>query len=109
LIHPVVKENSMERPYTVALHGGGALPAAQKIAAEVGFITALERSLGDPGQVEQSYRAAAAAAQAKAMEPLAHRWVQAYAAAAQDTIRAHRIGADARFELRLTRAASGPD
>lgn len=95
----------MERPYTVALHGGGALPAAQRIAAEIGFITAIERTLGGPQHVAESYRAYLAVEAQEGARDLARRWSQAYEAAARDAVGAQHIAADARFELRLTGGA----
>lgn len=97
----------MERPYTVALHGGAALPAAQRIAAEIGFITAIERALGGPHRVAESYRAYLAVEQQQATRDLARRWSQAYEAAARDAAGAQRIAVDARFEVRLAGDAGG--
>ena len=97
----------MERTYTVALHGGAALPAARRIAAEIGFITAIERTLGGPRHVAESYRAYLANGAHRAGADLAQRWAQAYEAASRDAAGAQGIGDGARFELRLTDGEPG--
>lgn len=98
----------MERPYTVALHGGEALPAPQRIAAEVGFIVAIESALGGPHRVAESYRAYLTVHAADATAELARRWSQACESATREAIDSQHIGADASFEVKLAGVAGQP-
>ncbi|HZY18243.1 MAG TPA: hypothetical protein VFE82_07155 [Ramlibacter sp.] len=79
----------MERTYSVALEDGRALPAPERIAAEVRFIRALQVTLGDPDQVVATYRAWMEAWESQAQDvdrgtaALAVRWPDAYGRASQ--------------------------
>ena len=101
----------MDRPYTVALHDCKVLPGPERIAAECRFISALERTLGDPGEVAATYRAwvIASEVQADALDrttaALAVRWPQAYQVAANAALTGVRGVEDTGFEIKLARPA----
>jgi hypothetical protein len=58
----------MDKPYSIALQGIDALPAAEKIAAEVRFVKSIERSLGSAEVVVLVYRAWLEASESEATE-----------------------------------------
>jgi hypothetical protein len=75
-------------PYIIKLDcERGTITATERIEAEVRFIAAIERSLGDAEHVVAAYRAWAAAADTQANEldvetaALAHCWCSAYESA----------------------------
>lgn len=98
----------MDKPYSVALQGVEGLPAAERIAAEVRFIKALERSFGSAEAVVEVYRAWREASDSDASElsaetsSLAVKWPKAFDMAQHAGLK--NIGAsDAHFELCLER------
>ena len=101
----------MDRPYTVALQDGKVLPGPERIAAECRFISALERTLGDPGEVVATYKAwiTANEAQADAMDrttaALAVRWPKAYQVATNTALAGVYGVEEPAFEIRLARPA----
>ena len=101
----------MERPYTVALQDGKVLPGPERIAAECRFISALERTLGDPQEVVATYRAwiTASESPADAMDrttaALAVRWPKAYQRAAHAGLNGVEGIEGAAFDLQLARQA----
>ena len=97
----------MERQYTVALQDGRVLPAPDRIAAEIRFVSALERALGEPQVVADTLRAWQVASHARADEldpPTAERAVR-WPAAYDQAVRAGLAGLkgleQAGFEVRL--------
>jgi hypothetical protein len=71
-------------PYVIKLNCHNALPAPERIAAEVRFAAALERSLGEPDAVVDAYSAWTTTGRSQASqlppptESLAARWCSAY-------------------------------
>jgi hypothetical protein len=104
-----LREISMHRPYTVALHDSRALPAPERIAAEVRFISALERTLGDPDEVVTTYKAWITANESQANEvdrttaALAVRWPVAYQVATQAGLSGVHGTEEIAFDIRLAR------
>ena len=102
----------MNSPYSVSLQRFEALPASDRIAAEIRFAKELERSLGSGEAVAEVYRAWCNTAEADASKlsaatsPLAVKWPKAFDAAQRAGLK--NIGeGDAHFELRLERPAHG--
>lgn len=101
----------MDRPYMVALQDSKVLPGPERIAAECRFISALERTLGNPDTVAAMYRAWITANewQADAMDrttaALAVRWPKAYQLAAQAGLQGVSGVEEPAFEIRLARPA----
>jgi hypothetical protein len=98
----------MDKPYCVSLQGMEGLPAAEKISAEVRFITAIERALGGADAVVEVYRAWREASENEATEvrketwALATQWAKAFETAQRSGLK--NIGeGDAHFELQLAR------
>lgn len=98
----------MHTPYSVSLQGVEALPATERIAAEIRFVNELERGLGSEEAVAEVYRAWCDAAEAEASErsastsSLAVKWPKAFNAAQRAGLK--NIGeGDGHFELRLER------
>jgi hypothetical protein len=100
----------MERQYTVALQDGKVLPGPERIAAEVRFISALERTLGDPQEVVAAYSAWIAASESQANEidrttaALAVRWPEAYERATRAGLHGVHGIEQAEFDVKLARA-----
>lgn len=99
----------MERRYTVALQDGHVLPAPERIAAEIRFVSALERALGEPDAVAETLRAWQAASESQADEidkPTAERavrWPGAYEQAARAGLAGVYGLREASFEVKLAR------
>ena len=55
VLAPLDWQSWVPQPYTAQLLGWPDLPAAARIAAEVRFISELERRLGGPAAVEQAF------------------------------------------------------
>lgn len=97
----------MERQYTVALKDGRALPAPDRIAAEIRFVSALERVLGEPDIVAETLRAWQVASEAQAGQidqPTAERavrWPAAYDQAVRAGLAGLRGLDQAGFEVKL--------
>lgn len=103
----------MERQYTVALQADQGLPALERIAAEIRFVSALERVLGEPAAVADTLRAwqTAGASQADEIDkPTAERAVR-WPAAYDQAVRAGLAGVqdlqEASFEVKLARSGTG--
>jgi hypothetical protein len=100
----------MNKPYTVALEDAGSVPSAQRISAEVRFITALERALGSAEDVACVYRAWVDASENQASDvdaesaQLAVRWPRAFDTARQAGMREIGELPEAHFIVRLERA-----
>ncbi len=100
----------MTKPYTVALEDARSVPMAQRILAEVRFITALERALGSAEDVARVYRAWVDASQNQASDvdadsaQLAVRWPRAFDTARQAGMREIGELPEAHFTVRLERA-----
>ena len=103
-------ESGMIKPYTVALEDAGSVPSAQRISAEVRFITALERVLGTAEDVANVYRAWLDASENQAIDvdaesaQLAVRWPRAFDTARQAGMREIGEMPEAHFTVRLERA-----
>jgi hypothetical protein len=103
-------ESWMTKPYTVALENAGAVPSAQRISAEVRFITALERAFGSADDVARVYRAWVDASENQASDvdaesaQLAVRWPRAFDTARQAGMREIGELPEAHFTVRLERA-----
>jgi hypothetical protein len=102
----------MNKTYSVSLQGVEALPATERIAAEIRFIKELERSLGSEDSVVEVCRAWRDAGESEAGElspetsSLAVKWPKAFNAAQRAGLK--NIGeGDAHFELHLERQAAG--
>lgn len=99
----------MERQYTVALRADQVLPAPERIAAEIRFVSALERALGEPAAVADTLRAWQAASESQADEidkPTAERavrWPSAYDQAVRAGLAGVQGLRDAIFEVKLAR------
>lgn len=97
----------MVRPYSVALQTEDGLPAPERIAAEVRFISALEQALGDPEEIVETYQAWVLASESQASDidaasaALAVRWPRAYQVAAHAGLTGIFGIQDARFEVKL--------
>ena len=104
----------MDRPYQVALQDGEVLPGPERIAAEIRFISALERTLGGAGEVCATYLAWVDASESQADELDAEtagravRWPQAYQAAARAGLHGVHGLHGAHFEVRLRRGPGVP-
>lgn len=101
----------MHTLYSVSLQGVEALPAAERIAAEIRFVKELERGLGTDAGIVDVYRAWCDAAEAEASElsagtaSLAAKWPKAFNAAQRAGLK--NIGeGDAHFELHLARQSA---
>ncbi len=98
----------MDKPYSVALQGIDGMPSNERIAAEVRFIKALEKSLGSADAVVAVYRAWLDASECDATEltaetsSLAVRWPKAFDVAQRAGLKNVGEG-DAHFELHLQR------
>lgn len=82
----------MDRPYTVALRDGKALPTAERIQAECRFITALEAALGTPDAILATYTAWTQANESQGeigpqIASMAARWRTAYRRACEAGMR----------------------
>ena len=99
----------MNKPYTVALDDAGSVPSAQRISAEVRFITALEKALGTAEDVVRVYRAWVDASENQASDvdaasaQLAMRWPRAFDTARQAGMREIGELPEAHFTVRLDR------
>lgn len=96
----------MDRPYVVSLEHLTALPAAEKISAEMRFIKELDKSLGGSDSVVVTFMAWKEACECDAAElsndvaSLAVKWPKAFEAAQRAGLA--KIGeSDAYFELQL--------
>lgn len=99
----------MDRPYQVALQDGEVLPGPERIAAEIRFISALERTLGGAWEVCATYRAWVDASESQADEldadtaARAVRWPQAFQNATRAGLQGVHGLRDASFHVRLHR------
>ena len=99
----------MDRPYQVALQDGEVLPGPERIAAEIRFISTIERSLGGVDEVCATYRAwvDASESQADQLDPptaeRAVRWPQAFLAATRAGLQGVHGLDGAHFEVRVGR------
>lgn len=96
----------MDKPYVVSVETQTALPAAEKVSAEMRFIKELEKSLGGPSSVVATFTAWAEACESDAAElssdvaSLAVKWPKAFEAAQRAGLKT--IGEnEAHFELHL--------
>ncbi len=96
----------MDKPYVVSLETMTALPAAEKISAEMRFIKELDKSLGGPELVVSTFMAWKEACESDAAElssdvaSLAVKWPKAFEAAQRAGLKS--IGEnEAHFELHL--------
>ena len=98
----------MNKHYTVALEAGP-VPSAQRICAEVRFITAIERALGSADDVVRVYRAWVEASENQASDidaestQLAVRWARAFDTAQQAGLRDLGELPEGHFVVRLKR------
>ena len=96
----------MEKPYVVSLETMTALPAAEKISAEMRFIKELDKSLGGPDSVVSTFMAWKEACESDAAElssdvaSLAVKWPKAFEAAQRAGLKSIGEG-EAHFELHL--------
>ncbi|MFC6284945.1 MULTISPECIES: hypothetical protein [Polaromonas] len=96
----------MEKPYVVSLETLTALPAAEKISAEMRFIKELDKSLGGPESVVSTFMAWKEACESDAAElsadvaSLAVKWPKAFEAAQRAGLKSIGEG-EAHFELHL--------
>jgi hypothetical protein len=103
------KETRMERQYTVALQDGRVLPAPDRIAAEIRFVSALERALGEPQVVAETLHAWQVASESQADQidqPTAERavrWPAAYEAAVRAGLAGLHGLDEAGFDVKLVR------
>lgn len=103
----------MDRLYQVALQDGEVLPGPERIAAEIRFISNLERSLGGVGEVCATYSAWVDASESQADQldtataARAVRWPQAFQAATRAGLQGVHGLHGAHFEVRLARHAGG--
>lgn len=99
----------MAHPYTVALEEAPELPCSNRIAAEARFAAAIERKLGGPEAVADTYRAwvnaneSAASDVDQATASLAVLWPRAYDTAREAGFREVGEMPGAHFEVRLER------
>ena len=99
----------MNKPYTVALEDAGTIPSAQRISAEVRFISSLERALGSAEDVARVYRAWVDASENQASDvdaesaQLAVRWPRAFDMARQAGMREMGELPEAHFTVRIER------
>jgi hypothetical protein len=103
----------MDLPYQVALQDGEVLPGPERIAAEIRFISTLERSLGGVAEVCATYRAWVDASESQADQldgptaARAVRWPQAYQAASRAGLQGVHGLQGAHFEVRIVRGHAG--
>ena len=109
----MILESWMNKPYTVALEDAGSIPSAQRISAEVRFITSLERALGSAEDVERVYRAWVHASENQASDvdaesaQIAARWPRAFDSARQAGMREMGELPEAYFAVRIVRNSTG--
>ncbi len=97
----------MDKPYVVSLETQTALPATEKISAEMRFVKELEKCLGGPSSVVATFSAWAEACESDASElgsdvaGLAVKWPKAFEAAQRMGLKNLGEG-EAHFELHLS-------
>jgi hypothetical protein len=101
------EEPRMEPAYTVLLQAGQALPAGERIAAEIRFAAALEKALGEPQAVAATLQAWQCVTESQANEvdtptaARAVRWPRAFEQAVRAGLDGLRGPCDAQFHVTL--------